>query len=209
MKQDMRRLIILLAVFLGCSFKLQSQDTYLSPELVTGHRSLAYQHFLNHAFNQKIRFNNLILYDTEYNDNANNIYFMRNSLGYSLNPNLSVNAALGIKNPGSFATIFAQYQYKNPMIMLLYSAGVTYQRGFSLEQSLIFECIAPIKNEVKAYFRLQALGDLTSEAYPRGFQYLRLGIRTYPFTYGLAANLDQFDDANFNLKNVGIFFRYN
>lgn len=201
-------LVCLLCSFLFSGLPCSAQKTTYTPELVAGYRSLFYQHGINHFFSKKLRFNNLVVYDTEYRSDKNNIFFIRNTLSVTLNQPLSLQTAIGIKNPGSFATIALQYQYQNGPLRFLYAAGATYQTGLTLEQSLILEYNPLLQPGTSAYFRLQAIANTDFTQYQRGIQQFRAGIQQATTQYGVAVNLDQFNNGSRQLENAGIFIRY-
>lgn len=198
----------LLCIFLFSSLHCPAQKTSYTPELVTGYRSLFYQHGINHFFSKKLRFNNLVVYDTEYRSAKNNLFFIRNTLFFALNKPLSLHTAIGIKNPGSFATIALQYQYQTGPLRFLYTAGATYQTGITLEQSLILEYNPLLQPGTNVYFRLQAIANTDFTQYQRGIQQFRAGIQQETTQYGVAVNLDQFNNGAKQLENAGIFVRY-
>lgn len=198
----------LLFSFLISSLPGPAQKTTYTPEMVTGYRSLMYQHGINHFFSKKLRFNNLVVYDTEYRSDKNNIFFIRNALSLTLSQPLSLFTAIGIKNPGSFATIALQYQYQTGPLRFLYAAGATYQSGLTLEQSLILEYNPLLQPGTNAYFRLQAIANTDFTQYQRGIQQFRAGIQQETIQYGVAVNLDQFNNGARQLENAGIFIRY-
>ncbi len=201
-------LSLLLCSFLFSALPCSAQKTTFTPELVTGYRSLMYQHGINHFFSKQLRFNNLVVYDTEYRSDKNNIFFIRNTLSFTITKPLSVQTAIGMKNPGSFATIALQYQYQTGPLRFLYAAGATYQSGLTLEQSLILEYNPLLQTGTHAYFRIQAIANTDFTQYQRGIQQFRAGIEKDARQYGIAVNLDQFNNGARQLENAGIFIRY-
>lgn len=208
MKRKQALLLCLLASLLCSGLPGLAQKNNYTPELVTGYRSLFYQHGFNHFFSKKLRFNNLVVYDTEYRSDKNNIFFIRNMLSVTINKPLSLQTAIGIKNPGSFATIALQYQYQTGALRFLYAAGATYQTGLTLEQSLILEYNPLLQPGIHAYFRVQAIANTDFTQYQRGIQQFRAGIQHETTQYGVAVNLDQFNNGARQLENTGIFIRY-
>ncbi|HEY1019897.1 MAG TPA: hypothetical protein VGE25_12905 [Sediminibacterium sp.] len=208
MTRNQTLILSLLFSFLFGNVTSQAQKTTFTPELVTGYRSLFYQHGINHFFSKKLRFNNMVVYDTEYRSDKNNIFFIRNTLCVALSKPLSLQTAIGIKNPGSFATLALQYQYQTGPLRFLYAAGATYQTGLTLEQSLILEYNPLLQPGTSAYFRLQAIANTDFTQYQRGIQQFRAGIQQESTQYGVALNLDQFNNGARQLENAGIFIRY-
>lgn len=208
MTRNQTLILSLLFSFLLGNVTGHAQKTTFTPELVTGYRSLFYQHGINHFFSKKLRFNNLVVYDTEYRSDKNNIFFIRNTLSVALSKPLSLQTAIGIKNPGSFATLALQYQYQTGPLRFLYAAGATYQTGLTLEQSLILEYNPLLQPGTSAYFRLQAIANTDFTQYQRGIQQFRAGIQQETTQYGVALNLDQFNNGARQLENAGIFIRY-
>jgi len=208
MKRNQPLLLCLLVSLLCSGLPGRAQKTNYTPELVTGYRSLFYQHGVNHFFSKKLRFNNLVVYDTEYRSDKNNIFFIRNTLSIALSKPLSLQTAIGIKNPGSFATIALQYQYQTGPLRFLYAAGATYQSGLTLEQSLILEYNPLLQPGTNGYFRLQAIANTDFTQYQRGIQQFRAGLQHETTQYGVAVNLDQFNNGARQLENAGIFIRY-
>lgn len=176
--------------------------------MVAGHRSLTYLHNINYRVNEKFRLNNLTLFDTEYREDMHNIFFIRNMLSYSPGGKLAFNAAAGVKNPGSFFTVSAQYTINRPTGFLAYSIGATYREGYTLEQSLAAEYAPYLAKDLQAYGSLLVIANITLKEYQRGLQFVRLGLKDKNASYGLALNLDQFNNNSKTLENAGIFFKY-
>jgi len=186
-----------------------AQQLKYSPEIVTGHRSITYLHSITYSISDHLRFNNLTLYDTEYETNQHNIFFIRNTMSYQALKSISLNAAIGIKNPGSFVTFTAQYQFARHVFLFSYAAGTTYQSGFTLEQSILLEYAPMLTNNIKGYFKVQAVANTNSYEYQRGFQQFRAGLKYKGLAYGLAMNLDQFKNSTKTLENLGGFLKCN
>lgn len=208
MKRNQPLLLCLLVSLFCCGLPGLAQRTNYTPELVTGYRSLLYQHAINHFFSKKLRFNNLVVYDTEYRSDKNNIFFIRNTLSLTLSKPLSLQTAIGIRNPGSFAIIALQYHYHTGLLRLLYAAGATYQTRLTLEQSLILEYNPLLQAGTHAYLRLQAIGNTDFTQFQRGIQQFRAGVQKETAQYGVAVNLDQFNNGARQLDNAGIFISY-
>lgn len=202
--------------FLGLSITLifttlvsNAQSVRLYPEIVLGHRSLSYQHFLSYSFDDKWSVNNVSLFDTEYNNEANDIFFIRNMLSYKINKHFKANVAIGIKNPGAFASITSQYQYTISSFKLSYVIGSTYQKGFTLEQTLILNYTPTLSKSIEAYLNLFMVVNTDLKILNRGIQQFRIGLKKEKFIIGLAVNLDQFTKAEKTLENYGFFIKSN
>ncbi|MBP2617760.1 hypothetical protein [Chryseobacterium jejuense] len=205
----MKAKIIAITALASASLSLNAQKLNYTPDLVLGHRSYTYTHNVNYYFNDRLKLNNLTLFDTEYTKDKENIFFIRNTLAYNLTKRFSVNAALGMKNPGAFFSAYAQYRITKPTYSLSYSIGATYQKGFSLEQSVSFEYTPYLKENLQGYFSVLAIGNIDDSGYPRGLQFIRLGVKQDKIMYGVASNFDQFNNAKKTLENVGTFIKYN
>jgi hypothetical protein len=188
---------------------LTAQSVSFSPEMVLGNRSTGYQHFIGYQINDKWSINNVSLFDTEYSNDKNNIFFIRNMLSYNLNKHLKTNVALGIKNPGAFVTLTSQYQYASSNFKLNYAIGSTYQDGFTLEQTLILNYTPKLSKTIQGYINLFAVVNTNLKVLDRGIQQLRIGIKKEKLITGIAANLDQFNKAEKTLENFGVFIKYN
>jgi hypothetical protein len=200
------------ALIILFNLQLNAQQLTYYPDLVVGHRSYTYLHNINYQINSKFKFNNLTLFDTEYETfkgNRSNIFFLRNLISYSLSQKISLSAAVGIKNPGSFVTASALFRTAKPIYSFAYSIGVTYQKGFTVEQSLNIEYVPPINENYKAYFNLLAIANVNLNEYQRGLQFLRMGVKVNKGIYGLFLNLDQFNNNQRTLENAGVFIKYN
>lgn len=197
-----------LALYWLISVNASAQKLSFIPDYLIGHRSLTYLHIINYHVNPRWKLNNLTLFDSEYNDNRNNIYFIRNSVSYHFSNKIAANVGIGIKNPGSFITLSGQYKYSKPEFILFYSIGVTYQNGFTLEQSLSAEFNLFQSESFQLYISALAIANLSIKEYQRGVQMIRLGLRRKSFSYGLALNMDQFNNRK-ALENAGIFIKYN
>ncbi|RAJ20035.1 hypothetical protein LX77_03249 [Gelidibacter algens] len=192
-----------------CTNVSRGQELNYTPEILLGHRSLTYLHVVKYNVNDKFTVNNLVLFDAEYETEVNNIYFIRNMASYKFNKVFSVNTAIGIKNPGKFATMSVQYQYYKTDVSISFSAGPTYQNGFTLEQSLVVNYTPEISKNWKVYFNLLAIANLNLDEYQRGLQQLRMGLKNKTIMFGLGANFDQFNNASKKLMNMGLFIKYN
>ena len=199
-----------LSLILVCilSVEVPAQRVTYVPDMNLGHRSFTYFHTITYPFNDKIKINNLTLLDTEYQEDKNNIFFIRNTVSYSLSQKIALNAAVGIKNPGSFLTASAQYRVVKPTYWFAYSLGTTYQRGFTLEQSIAFDLSPYLTESLQLYFNLLAIANVHRQGYQRGLQFVRLGLKQQQASYGLALNLDQFNNNTKTLQNAGLFIKY-
>ncbi len=186
-----------------------AQSISYSPQILIGHRSTAYLHIIDYKINSKFSFNNLTYTDSEFNSDKNTIFFIRNTGSYALTKRLFLNLAVGVKNPGKFATTSLQYLYIKNNFFTGYSVGTTLQNTFTLEQSLSFRYSHLIKNQLKAYYSLLIIFNTANHQLDRGIQQVRVGINQKQSTYGLGANYDQFNNTSRTLFNVGIFFSHN
>lgn len=184
-----------------------AQDLRYVPDVVLGNRSFTYLHAVSQSLGGRVRQNNLTLFDTDFKQARNNIFFMRHGLSYSLGQRLAVHAAVGLKNPGAFISLYGTFRQAGKTAALTYALGGTFQQGWSLEQSLQLEYYPPLTPHVDAYLSLLAIGNVGEAGYLRGLQLMRAGVRTHRHTYGLAFNADQFDNARKKLFNAGIFIK--
>ncbi|WP_228234817.1 hypothetical protein [Allomuricauda sp. M10] len=164
---------------------------------------------IRYTIHPKISVDNLTLFDAGYEDDSNNIYFIRNNMSYALTKSIKANSAIGIKNPGAFGTLSLTYNFKQPDFSLSYSAGSTYQNGFSFEQSLVVGYSPNLGGELFGYIHLLATGNLSNKGYIRGLQQFKIGVQQNQLATGWAVNLDQFNNARKKLENMGLFFTYN
>ncbi|MER3318323.1 MAG: hypothetical protein RIB79_08520 [Allomuricauda sp.] len=185
------------------------EELSFAPDVVFGNRSLTYKHLIKYSINPKLSVDNLTLFDTEYGNDLNNLYFIRNTISYALTKNIRANTAIGIKNPGAFGTMSLSFSAQSHQLSFAYSAGSTYQDGFSFEQSIVASYLPALGNNHQGYINLLATGNINANGYARGLQQLKIGIRKKQLTTGLAINLDQFNNARKTLTNKGIFFKYN
>ncbi len=148
------------------------------------------------------------MFDTEYTKDKENIFFIRNTISYSLTKKISFHAGFGMKNPGAFFTAFAQYRIVKPVYSFSYSVGATYQKGFTLEQSISAEYAPYIADDLQAYLMFWRLLILTLTAIKEDYNFFRLGLKQKKLSYGIAINLDQWNNAKKTLENVGVFTKY-
>lgn len=191
------------------SSSLAAQSISFSPEMFVGNRSIGYQHIIGYSFNNLWSINNIALFDAEYYDDKNNIFFHRNMLSYSLNKHFKANVAVGVKNPGAFATLNSQYQYVSSSLKLSYALGSTYQNGFTLEQTLVMNYSPSLTKNIQAYINLFVVVNTNLKVLDRGIQQLRIGIKKENLITGIAVSFDQFTKAEKKLENFGIFLKYN
>ncbi|KMQ62985.1 hypothetical protein ACM46_13615 [Chryseobacterium angstadtii] len=196
-------------IFSSALSGLDAQQLSYTPDIVLGHRSYTYMHNINYQLNDQLKINNLTLFDTGYTKDQDRIFFIRNTLSYSLRKRWTINAAFGMKNPGAFFSLYVQYRISAPDYSLSYSAGTTYQKGFSLEQSVSFEYTPGLTENTKGYVSVMAIGNIDNSGYPRGLQFVRVGVKQDKMVYGIASNFDQFNNAKKTLENIGAFVKYN
>lgn len=192
-------------VFILLTIKANANSPHYAPEIMLGHRSITFQHLLKYSFNNRFSFNNLSLFDTEYNNDQNNIFFLRNTGTYKLTDWLNFNAAFGIKNPGHFITTSLQYSLSKKGLKSNYSIGATYQEGFSLEQAMSINYTSAFSERLRTYFKFLIIANIDKNGYQRGIQQIRLGLKNVNTAYGLGFNFDQFNKSTKTLFNMGLF----
>ncbi len=200
---------ICILFYMTVMVKVIGQEVNFTPDIVFGNRSITYKHLIKYTIHPKLSMDNLTLFDTEYDNDVNNIYFIRNTISYSLTNSIRANTAIGIKNPGAFGTLSLSYVSKIPYFTFSYTAGSTYQNGLSFEQTLIASYFPPLGNRYSGYINLLATGNINTDGFTRGLQQLKIGIRKNQLTSGVAMNLDQFNNAQKTMTNAGIFLKYN
>ncbi|MGW9684854.1 hypothetical protein [Flagellimonas sp. 2504JD1-5] len=205
----MKRTILLIQFTILSIFSSFSQDTKFTPEVTFGNRAVSYQHLMDYSLSENWSVNNVTLFDTEYGNEDNNIFFVRNTLSYSLSQSFKTNIAFGVKNPGGFLTGTAQYSLNTPSFKATYVVGSTYQNGFTLEQSLSFQYTRPINEGTEFFTSLFTVFNTDLKYLDRGIQQIRVGIKKAGFQAGLAFNLDQFKKAEKTLENFGFALKYN
>ncbi|WP_417611907.1 hypothetical protein [Owenweeksia hongkongensis] len=201
------RIFSIIAFVLSITTSL-AQELFFAPEILFGNRSHTYLHLVRYHFNERWSVNNLTQFDTEYTDDSNNIFFIRNTATYKLSSAFFTNVSIGVKSPGHFATASLQYRFSKEHFSARYSAGTTYQIGFTFEQSLVVNYTPQISRDLKAYFNLLAIANLDFQEYQRGLQQLRLGLVSRKMAYGIGLNLDQFNNTSKTLSNIGLFIKY-
>ena len=91
---------------------------------------------------------------------------------------------------------------------MVYSLGITLQNHYSLEPLLLFEYKPWISPQISGHIRFQTSGNLTPKEFQRGLQQLRLGLTKSKSAYGIALQADQFNNAQLQLFNYGIYYSY-
>ncbi len=205
----MLRIISISIIFLFSALASKAQEVGFSPELLLGHRSLTYQHFVTHRLDNKWSINNVSYFDTEYTNEINDIYFIRNMVSFHFNKHIQVNTSIGAKNPGSFATLTLQHKFSVSSFKFTYAIGSTYQNGFTLEQNLMLNYTPVLSKDIKAYLNLFVIVNTDFEILNRGIQQFRIGIQKENFITGIAVNLDQFTGGVKTLQNCGLFIKCN
>lgn len=206
--KEMTLKLFLTTALLFSSLIAVCQTTHFSPQLLIGNRSTAYLQVVKHKVNSRLSFNNLTYVDAEHNSDKSTIYFVRNTGSLFLTNRLYFNLAIGVKNPGKFATGSFQYRYNHKNFFASYSVGTTLQETFTLEQSLSVRYSHFIKNQLKAYYSLLIISNTTYTDFTRGIQQLRLGIAKKHTAMGFGANYDQFNNATKTLLNLGVFISH-
>src|SRR6056297_2998949 len=100
--------------YLSVSTLVIGQEVSFASDVVFGNRSLTYKHLIKYSMNPKLSVDNLTLFDSEYDTDLNNIYFIRNTISYALTKNIMANTAMGIKNPGAFGTVSMSFSSRSP-----------------------------------------------------------------------------------------------
>ncbi|MBW2936760.1 hypothetical protein KXJ69_01500 [Aureisphaera sp. CAU 1614] len=180
-----------------------------TPEIVLGTRSHTYQHYINYSFDSNWSINNVTLFDAEYFTEGNTIFFIRNMLAYKVSKHYKINAGFGVKNPGTFSTINGQYQLTKSKLKLNYSIGTTYQEGFTLEQNISLNYTPRLTNTLDFYLSVFAVMNTDFKMINRGIQQVKIGVKKGDIMFGLAGNLDQFNNTSKTLENYGVFIKYN
>lgn len=204
----MKPISIVIFLFFSTS-QIGAQELSYSPEFVIGNRSVSFQHFVNVSFSENWSINNLVLIDSEYENDENNIFFIRNSLGYKLSDLIQLNGGVGLKNPGAFMTGNVQFSLKNNSLNINYSVGSTYQEGFTLEQNLFLKYTPIISGSFRPFLKLFIVMNTNFKSIDRSLQQFRLGIEKDLVSFGFATNLDQFNNGSKTLENFGVFVKYN
>lgn len=201
-------LIIILFTVL-CDLYSFSQTPHYTPEITFGNRSISFQHFIKYDINKDWSLNNVTLFDSEYENKINDIFFIRNMLSYSINKSFKSNIAFGIKNPGSFLTSTVQYVYQSPRIKLSYHLGATFQKDFTLEQSINLYLSKQINKSSELFMSVFAVLNTNFKSLGRRIQQFRIGKKKKQFQISLAINLDQFNKSKRSLENYGIAIKFN
>ncbi|SDM32579.1 hypothetical protein [Kriegella aquimaris] len=184
-----RKISLLILIYLTV-LSVAGQELNFSPDLVLGNRSVTYKHLIKYSINPRLSVDNLTLFDTEYEEDANNIYFVRNNFSYHFNKKIKLNAAIGIKNPGAFCTVSLGFSSRTANFSFAYTAGSTYQNGFSFEQSMVLSYTPDIGHNYKGYINLLATANINANGYIRGLQQFKIGMLKKQLITGLALNLD-------------------
>lgn len=204
----MKPISIVIFLFFSTS-QIGAQELSYSPEFVIGNRSVSFQHFVNVSFSENWSINNLVLINPEFENDENNIFFIRNSLGYKLSDLIQLNGGVGLKNPGAFMTGNVQFSLKNNSLNINYSVGSTYQEGFTLEQNLFLKYTPIISGSFRPFLKLFIVMNTNFKSIDRSLQQFRLGIEKDLVSFGFATNLDQFNNGSKTLENFGVFVKYN
>ncbi len=205
----MKKAILLIQLIVIGTFYSYAQNTKFFPEITLGNRAVSYQHFVDYNFSESWSINNVTLFDTEYNNEDNNIFFIRNMLSYSPNKSFKTNVAFGVKNPGSFISVTTQYLLSFSNFKAAYAVGSTYQDGFTLEQSLSLYYSKPITESIEIFSSFFTVFNTNLKYLDRGIQQIRVGLKKEAFQLSMAFNFDQFKKAEKTLENYGIAFKYN
>jgi hypothetical protein len=186
-----------------------AQTMSFAPEAVVGYRSFAYMHGINVRLGRQVSLSNLAIYDAAYNSDHNNIFFIRNSIALRLHPAFAVNAFGGIKNPGSFWGAAVEWRFVPfPALTLSYAAGPTYQRGFTLEQSIKIVYAPRLSKTWTGYLSLLLIGNTNFRFWPRSLLYARVGAQHNKLIWGIGIHIDRFNNRDKELHNVGPFIKY-
>ncbi|UII31106.1 hypothetical protein LVD17_22705 [Fulvivirga ulvae] len=197
---------LIIGVCLILARAVQAQTAF-SPETIAGHRSFTYNHNLTLSLTEKIGLTNISWFDADYRNSANHIYFIRSGLSYRLEEAWRFDAGVGMKNPGSFATVSLGYQRFREVFSFSCTAGATYQAGWTMEPVLWAAWTPKLSSAQHLYLSLFVTGNIDKEAVQRGIQQVRLGLTQGQISYGLAANFDQFNDFTNTLYNLGFFLK--
>jgi len=183
------------------------QNFQFDPELLTGNRSVFYQHLLRVHTTDRVSFQNVFLIDHSYHKPEDQIYFFRNTISYQATPVWSSNISFGLKNPGLFGTFSLSVKKISSRQTILYAFGVTVQRTLSLEQSLFLQREFITLKDCRLFYQVLIVLNLDNSGYTRGLQQFRVGVKKRGLQMGFGVNLDQFNNAQKTLHNHGLFLK--
>lgn len=185
-----------------------AQQPPLPVELFGGNRAMYYQHVINkNLFNDKFNFFNVTSFEAEHDSNENNLFVVSSLFSYNLGKGFSIGIGGEIQRPGTFAIVGAQYAYVSETILLVVFPSMNINGDKEYTHFTLFEYKPKLSDKLKGYFRSQFLVITDFDNYNRGYQQLRLGLQIDNIQFGLATNLDQFDNSNITTSNYGLFVR--
>lgn len=181
----------------------QSQVQF-KPESLLGNRSYNYQHIINAEVSKKIHLTNFTYIDSDYILNGD-LYNFRIMGSYSFYEHWSANIAMGLKNPGFYTTVSAQFKDSFRALSYVISTGLTFQDGLTSESFGSVSYVPAIRRNIKAFLRSSFSLNIDNKGVTRGIQQFRLGLSLFNLTIGFASNFDQFNYGQMKLYNHGIF----
>ncbi len=202
------KLLIILFFFHFFSVYANAQQPPLPVELFGGNRAMYYQHVINkNLFNNKFNFFNVTSFEAEHDNKENNLFVVSSLFSYNLGKGLSVGIGGEIQRSGTFAIVGAQYAYTTKNILLVVFPSMNINGDKEYTYFTLFEYKPKLSEKLKGYFRTQFLVTTNFNTYNRGYQQFRLGLQIENIQFGLAANLDQFDNNEVTTSNYGLFVR--
>ncbi|MEO1031009.1 MAG: hypothetical protein AAFX55_06375 [Bacteroidota bacterium] len=208
MKPTSLKLLTVILFFQFFFLDSSAQQPPLPVELFGGNRAMYYQHVINkNLFNDKFNFFNVTSFEAEHDSNENNLFVVSSLFSYNLGKGFSIGIGGEIQRPGTFAIVGAQYAYVSETILLVVFPSMNINGDKEYTHFTLFEYKPKLSDKLKGYFRSQFLVITDFDNYNRGYQQLRLGLQIDNIQFGLATNLDQFDNSNITTSNYGLFVR--
>lgn len=195
---------IAILFMLVCSQALGQSFVQFKPENMAGQRSYNYQHIINAEVSERVFLSNFSYLDSDYKG-VENIYNIRNSFSYKFFSNWSGSMALGLKNPGFYATVSIQHGKNYPSLSYIIRTGLTWQKGFNSESFSSVKYTPQITKRLRAFIRGAFSFNFDKKGATRGVQQFRLGFVWKHLSFGLASNFDQFNYNQKTLQNHGTF----
>lgn len=132
-------------------------------------------------------------------------------LSYAIGKGFGIMAGSNINSAVGFSPIVGpQHTYASRKFLAVSVLSLLLNENKDMEFFGLYEYKPPLNDKWTLYNRAQILyiHNPTDGLHNRSYLYLRSGLKKHDFTFGLAANLDQFGPKKHYVDNFGLFVRW-
>lgn len=183
-------------------------------EVFLGHQQVNFQMVVKKKFApvSKMSFFSVATFNADYPGGGDHFdIVIPVQLSYELGKGFGIMAGSNINSTVGFSPIIGpQYTYASPKFLVVSVLSFFLNEKKDIEFFGLYEFKPPLNEQWTLYNRLQILyvRNPTDGLHNRSYLYLRTGLQKEAFTFGLAANLDQYGPEMRYQDNFGLFVRW-